>query len=147
MQGSKGIRQWLINLCRSTTIIHKITPSVNYNQCLNRLDIQLNKPTTQNTIKVPKVESTDKKTLFKNFGDQCNKQPNVPSLPVNNTESTLARSNYQPPTLVRYSRPRGNTCMKPLPPLNVYFNVFCQFFANKPKIFQIQFFLFRKLLL
>ena len=101
-------------------------------------------PTTQNTIKVPKVESTDKKTLFKNFGDQCNKQPNVPSLPGNNTESTLVRSDYQPPTLVRYSRPRGNTYIKPLPLLIGYFNVFCQFFANKPKIFQIQFFSFQK---
>ncbi len=30
-QGSKGIRQWPIYLCTSPMMIHKITPSVNYN--------------------------------------------------------------------------------------------------------------------
>ena len=30
-QGSKGIRQWPINLCKSPMIMHKITPSVDYN--------------------------------------------------------------------------------------------------------------------
>ena len=30
-QGSKGIRQWQINQFTSSIIIHKITPSVDYN--------------------------------------------------------------------------------------------------------------------
>ena len=42
IQGFKGIRQWLINLCTSPIIIHKITPSVNYNKWLNHLDTELN---------------------------------------------------------------------------------------------------------
>ena len=29
-QGSKGIRQWPMNLCTSSIFIHKITPSVDY---------------------------------------------------------------------------------------------------------------------
>ena len=36
VQGSKGIRQWLINWCTSLKIIHKITPSEDCN-----LDTQL----------------------------------------------------------------------------------------------------------
>ena len=33
--------------------------------------------------KIPKVaKPTKKKTLLQNFGDKCNKQSNVPSLPV-----------------------------------------------------------------
>ena len=36
-------------------MIHKITISVDYNQYLKRLDTQLNEPTNQNLIKVPKV--------------------------------------------------------------------------------------------
>ena len=31
-------------------LIHKIKPSVNYNQWLKRLDTQLNEPTNQNSI-------------------------------------------------------------------------------------------------
>ena len=39
------------------------------------------KPTNQNLLKVPKVDKpTNKKTLLCNFGDECNKQPIVPSL-------------------------------------------------------------------
>ena len=44
-QGSKGIRQWPINWCKSPMIT--ITPSVDYNWWLKRLN-------TQNSIKVPK---------------------------------------------------------------------------------------------
>ena len=36
-------------------MIHKTTPSVDYNQWLKRLDNQLNEPTKQKSIKVPKV--------------------------------------------------------------------------------------------
>ena len=35
-------------------MIHKIIPSVDYNLWLKRLDTQLNKPTYQNSLKVPK---------------------------------------------------------------------------------------------
>ena len=63
-------------------MIHKITPSLDYNKGLKRLDAQLNEPTNQNSIKVLKVvKPTNKKTLLCDFGDLCNKQPNVPSLP------------------------------------------------------------------
>ena len=46
------------------------TPSVDYSQWLKRLNIQLNEPTNQNSIDVPKViELTNKKTLLLNFVD------------------------------------------------------------------------------
>ena len=62
-QGSKGIRQWTINCCTSPMMTHKITPSVDNNKWLKRLDIHLNKPTNQKLVKVPKVvQPTDKKT-------------------------------------------------------------------------------------
>ena len=42
-----------------------------------------NKPTNQNSIKVPQiVMPTNKKTLFCEFGYYYNKQPIVPSLPT-----------------------------------------------------------------
>ena len=59
----------------------QITP-LDYNQGLKRLVTQLNESTNLNLVKVPKVvKPTKKKTLLKIFGDQCNKKPNVPSLP------------------------------------------------------------------
>ncbi len=62
-------------------MIHKITPSVDYNQQSKRLDTQLDKPTNQNSVKVPKVVMPkNKKTLLQIFVDQCNKQPIIPSL-------------------------------------------------------------------
>ena len=46
------------------------------------LDTQLDEPTNQNLIKVPKVVNpTNEKTLF---SDQCKEQSNVPSLPTTN---------------------------------------------------------------
>ena len=48
IQGSKGIRQWPINICTSLIIIHKNNP-----YCRLRLDIQLNEPTNQNLINNP----------------------------------------------------------------------------------------------
>ena len=61
MQGQAGIRQSAINLYTSTMMIHTITPFVDYNNWLKRLDIKLNEPTNQNLIKAAK--STIKKTL------------------------------------------------------------------------------------
>ena len=61
--------------------INQISPPVDYNKWLKRLDTQLNEPTYQNFIKVPNVvKPTNKKTLLLDFGDKCNKQHNVPSL-------------------------------------------------------------------
>ena len=50
-------------------MIHKMTPSIDYNQWLFKgLDNQLNEATNQN-FKVPKVDkSTNKKMLFKTLG-------------------------------------------------------------------------------
>ena len=64
-QESKGIRQWPINLCTSPMMIHKITPSLDYNWWFKHLDTQLNESTNQNSRKVAKfVRQTNKKTLF-----------------------------------------------------------------------------------
>ena len=58
---------------------------VSYNQWLKSLDTQLNELTNQNLIKVPNVvRLMNKKTLLLTFGSKCNKQPNVPFLPVFN---------------------------------------------------------------
>ena len=47
-------------------ITNKTTPSVDNNLWLKRIDTQLNEPTNQNAIKVPKfVKPTNKKTLLK----------------------------------------------------------------------------------
>ena len=46
-------------------LIHKINPSVYYNFWLKHLHTQLNKPTNQNLLKVPKVANpTNKKILL-----------------------------------------------------------------------------------
>ena len=47
-QGSNGIRQWTLIRVKSPMMIHKITPSVDYNKWLQHLDTQLNKPTNPN---------------------------------------------------------------------------------------------------
>ena len=44
-----------INGFKSQMMICKITPSVNYNYWLKRLDTQLNEAPYENSIKVPKV--------------------------------------------------------------------------------------------
>ena len=57
-------------------LLLKTNPSVDSNYLLKRLNTQLNEFT-----KVPKVvKPANKKTLFKNFGDLCNKQQIVPAL-------------------------------------------------------------------
>ena len=68
-QGSKGIRQFTINQCISQMMMHKIIPSVDYNQGMKRLDTKHNEPTNQSLIKAPQiVKPTNKKTLFKTLG-------------------------------------------------------------------------------
>ena len=50
-------------------MILKITPPVEYNKCLKRLDTKQNEPTNQNSLKVPKVvKPNNKKTIFKTLG-------------------------------------------------------------------------------
>ena len=52
-------------------LIHKITPPIEYNYWLKRLDTKFNEQTIQNQKKVPELaEQTNKKTLFyyKAFG-------------------------------------------------------------------------------
>ena len=45
-------------------MIHKVTPSLEYNYWLNHLDTQLNEPSNQNSFKVAKVvKPTNKKHL------------------------------------------------------------------------------------
>ena len=51
-----------LNLMYIQMMIHKITPSVDYNKLLNQLDTQLNEITIV-------VELTNKKSLLQNFGD------------------------------------------------------------------------------
>ena len=49
----------------------KITPSVDHNKWLKRLDTQLNEPTNQNSRKVPKSQLNQRvrKRYCKNFGN------------------------------------------------------------------------------
>ena len=51
-------------------MIHKITPSVDYNYWLKRLDTQLNETTNQNLIKVLKVvrPTNEEKVIVKPWG-------------------------------------------------------------------------------
>ena len=44
-----------IIISKSPMMIKKTTLSVDYNKWLKRVDIQLNKPTNQNSINIPKV--------------------------------------------------------------------------------------------
>ena len=56
-------------LITSPMMIHKITPSVDYNR-LNSLDAQLKEPTNRYSIKVPMViQPTNKKTPLQDFGN------------------------------------------------------------------------------
>ena len=65
-QGSKGIRQWPINLCTFPKVIYKIPSFLDNNYWLKRLDTQLNETTNQKSFKVPKViKPMNKKTLIK----------------------------------------------------------------------------------
>ena len=46
-------------------MIHKINPCVDYNYLLKRLNTELNEPTNQNSIKIPKVVETTNKCYYK----------------------------------------------------------------------------------
>ena len=60
---SKGIRKWNINWCTSPMMIHKITPSLDYNYGLKTLTLnKMNKSTIFNQTKV--VKQTNKKSLL-----------------------------------------------------------------------------------
>ena len=62
-------------------MIHKITPSVDYNYWQKRLDTQLNEPTNQNLIKVPKiVKPMNKKVFYKTLGTGVINSPMSPPL-------------------------------------------------------------------
>ena len=46
-------------------LIHKVTPYVDYNKWLKRMNTQFNKPTNKNLVQVLKVvKPTNKKTLL-----------------------------------------------------------------------------------
>ena len=45
-------------------MIYKMNLSVDYNQCLKRLETDSNEPTNQNSIKVPKVVKPMNKTTL-----------------------------------------------------------------------------------
>ena len=64
-----------------TRMTHKNTPSVDYNERLKSLNSQLNKPTNQNLVRVPKVvKQTNKKTLLKILGTSVINSPLSPPL-------------------------------------------------------------------
>ena len=66
-----------------TIMIHKITPSIKLQLMVETFGHSSKwSKQSQNSKKVPKVvKLTNKKMLLQDFGDFCNKQPNVPSLP------------------------------------------------------------------
>ena len=60
-------------------MINKITYFVNINWWLKRLDTQINEPTNQNSIKVPKiVKPTNKKNYYKTLGTSVINDPMSP---------------------------------------------------------------------
>ena len=59
-------------------IIQKITPSVDYNQWLKHLDTQLEEPTNQNSIKVPKFQQQIRKCYYKTLGTSIINNPMSP---------------------------------------------------------------------
>ena len=62
-------------------LINKISPFVNYNQWLKRLDNQLNKPANQNPIDSPKLLSQQiRDHYYKTLGTSV---IDIPSLPGN----------------------------------------------------------------
>ena len=75
-------------------MVHKIIPYVNYNQWLKHLDTQRNEQTNQNLTEVPKVVEPNKNTVLKDFGDQCNEQLNIPSLPDKSTLYLFSQENH-----------------------------------------------------
>ncbi len=76
-------------------MIYKITPSVDFNYWLKRVDTQFNEPTNKNSIKVPKfVKIMNKKHYYKTFGTSVINSPmSRPSLlpSGNNFNCTLIK--------------------------------------------------------
>ena len=74
IQGSTGIRQWLINWCTSLMIIHNSISFVDYNEWLKRLE-----PINQNSIKVPKLLRQPIRYLYyKTLGTSVKNSPMSP---------------------------------------------------------------------
>ena len=59
----------------------EITPTVDYNYWLRRLDTQLIKPSNKNSVSPQSCYANENNVIFFNFGDYCNKQSNVTFLP------------------------------------------------------------------
>ena len=81
-QGSKGKRQWLINWCTSSMMIHKINPFCRLKLVVKSLDTlwKLNEPTNQNSLKSPKfVKPTKKNTYYNTLGTGVINTPRSPS--------------------------------------------------------------------
>ena len=74
MQGSKGIRQWPINLYIPNN------GTQNYHYCRLQLvvDTQINEATKQNPIKVPKVVKHIRNRYYKTLGTSVIKSPRSP---------------------------------------------------------------------
>ena len=76
-------------------MIHKITPSVDCNSWLKRLDTELNEPNCQNLMKVPKVVRLQqiRNLDYKTFGTTVIYSPMSPPLPG----STKQVTNHESP--------------------------------------------------
>ena len=68
--------------------------SLGYNYWLKPINTQLDEPTNKN-LKSPQRQVLSQ--LIIKFGNQCNKQPNVPSLPVDNYASRKVIDDYVSP--------------------------------------------------
>ena len=68
-------------------MIDKITPSVDLNQWLKRLETQFNEPTNQNSIKF--VEPTNNKTSSKKLGTS------IINSPISLSEINVFLTNYK----------------------------------------------------
>ena len=85
IQGSTGIRQWLINWCTSLMIIHNSISFVDYNEWLKRLE-----PIHQNSIKVPKLLRQPIRYLYyKTLGTSVKNSPMSPPSLIYNIPSNF----------------------------------------------------------
>ena len=65
IQGSKVIRQWPTKIMYISNVNTQIYPLCRVHLVVDTKDTQLNKPTNQDSLKVPKVvKATNKKTLL-----------------------------------------------------------------------------------
>ncbi len=73
-----GIDKWPLNSCSYPMMIHKITSRLQL--WVNCGDTQLNKPTNQNSIKVPKVvKPANREHFFETSGTSVINSPSSPS--------------------------------------------------------------------